>query len=134
MKTKILLSLIAACLALGAVAEDKPATATASVKRVSVEEFDQLRAGTNVVVLDVRTIAEFEKGCIPGAKNLDINSPRFGERLAELDRSKTYLVNCAVGMRSARACKRMASLGFTNVFDLADGFDGWSKARKPVER
>jgi phage shock protein E len=115
-----------------AAAEEKPAVTSA--KRVNVEEFDRLRAGTNVVLLDVRTAAEFEKGRIPGAKNLDINSIRFTEQLSAMDRSKTYLVSCAVGMRSARACKKMSSLGFTNVYDLETGFEGWNKARKPVEK
>ena len=110
---------------------DTPASKT---KRVTVDEYDLLRANTNYVVLDVRSKAEFEKGHIAGATNIDISSPRFAETVGALDRSKTYLVNCAVGMRSARACKKMEELGFTNLFDLAPGFDGWKKAGKPVEK
>jgi len=43
-------------------------------------------------------------------------------------------VNCAVGMRSARACKKMETMGFENLYDLGPGFDGWKNAHKPVEK
>jgi len=104
------------------------------VKRIGVEEFDKLRASTNAVLLDVRSAAEFEKGHIPAAINIDINSAQFADAAGALDKSKTYLVNCAVGMRSARACKKLEGMGFTNLFDLAPGFDGWKKAGKPMQK
>lgn len=108
-----------------------PAT---KVKRVTVEEYDKLRTATNTVILDVRSAAEFEKGHIPGATNIDISSAKFAERIGALDTNKTYLVNCAVGMRSARACKKMEAMGFANLYDLGGGFDGWKQAHKPVEK
>ena len=124
--------LAVACIGTG-VAQETGATPV-KARRVDVEEFDKLRSNTNVVLLDVRSVAEFEKGRIPGAINLDINSTQFAEKAGGLDKSKTYLVNCAVGMRSARACKKLEALGFTNLIDLAPGFDGWKKAGKPVTK
>ena len=115
-------------------ADGKEAAPATAVQRVNVDEYEKLRAGTNVVILDVRSAAEFEKGHIPGAINIDINSPRFAELTAPLDKSKTYLVNCAVGMRSARACKKLESSGFKSLYDLAPGFDGWKKAGRPVQK
>ncbi len=106
----------------------------AAVKRIGVEDYDKLRADTNNVILDVRSVAEFEKGRIPRAINIDINSKTFAERTAALDRNKTYLVNCAVGMRSAKACKKLEAMGFKNLYDLGPGFDGWKKAGKPIEK
>ena len=113
-------------------AEDAPAAATA--KRIGIAELEKLRGNTNVVILDVRTKDEFAKGRIPGAVNLDINSLRFMEMAGALDKSKIYVVNCAVGMRSARACKKLEPLGFKELYDFAPGFDGWKKERKPVEK
>ena len=136
MKLKLALSLVALLMiaAGGLRADDTNSIPVTKVKRIGVEEYDQLRAATNTVLLDVRTAAEFAKGRIPHAINLDINSPRFAEHIAALDTNKTYLVNCAVGMRSARACKKMETLGFGKLYDLAPGFDGWEKANKPVEK
>jgi len=107
---------------------------TNSVRRVSVDEFEKLWQAKTNVVLDVRTEKEFAAGHIPGAKNLDINSADFDEKLAKLDKSKTYLVHCAAGGRSARAGDKMKRLGFPSVTDLPSGFRGWEKAGKPVEK
>lgn len=139
MKIKTLPVLFACLLAMpGAslkAAEAGPAaTKPAAVKRVEVEEFDKLRQDKANIILDVRTEAEFKAGHIPGAVNMDVNEPGFSTKLAKLDKSKTYLVHCAAGMRSAKACGRLETAGFTNLFDLAPGFRGWEKAGKPVEK
>lgn len=135
MKMKLAIYWVAlVMIATGLRAGDTNSTVATKIKRISVEEYDQLQTATNTVLLDVRTAAEFEKGRIPHAINIDINSPWFTEQIAALDTNKTYLVNCAVGMRSARACKKMEALGFGKLYDLAPGFDGWKKAHKPVEK
>ena len=103
-------------------------------QRVDVEQFDKLRADKNNVVLDVRTEAEFKAGHIPGAVNIDANAPDFASKVAKLDKDKTYLVHCAGGRRSARACKQLEGMGFKELYDLAPGFGGWQKAGKPVEK
>ena len=102
-------------------------------RRVGVDEFERLWQDKNPV-LDVRTKKEFEAGHIPGALNLDVNSPEFVQRVSALDKKKIYLVHCAAGVRSARACQKMSELGFDNLIDLAPGFRGWEKAGKKVEK
>lgn len=114
-------------------AADKP-TVPPGVKNVSVEEFDKLRAGKDTVVLDVRTENEFKDGHIPGAVNLDVNSPDFAKKIAALDKSKTYLVHCASGRRSLKACSILKDGSFKHLANLEDGFNAWSKAGKPVEK
>ena len=112
-----------------------PSTNTATkVKIVGVEEFDKLRANKTNVVLDVRSAVEFKAGHIPGALNIDVNSPEFDKKIGELDKHKTYLVHCAAGSRSARACKKLERIGFQDLFDLRPGFKGWEAAGKPVEK
>jgi rhodanese-related sulfurtransferase len=114
---------------------DKTPSTPAPTKRIGLEEFDKLRAAnTNIVILDVRTAAEFEKGRIAGATNIDFNSLRFAEKVGALDKSKTYVVTCALGVRSARACRKLETLGFHELYDLAPGFDGWKKAFRPIEK
>src|SRR5437899_6117949 len=103
-------------------------------KDVNVEQFDKLRANTNNIILDVRTPEEFAAGHIAGAKNIDINTPDFEKKITELDKSKTYLVHCAAGGRSARACNKMSKLDFTNCYNLVGGMHAWERAGKPVEK
>jgi phage shock protein E len=109
----------------------KPATI---VKGVGVEEFANLRTNKTSVVLDVRTAGEYKAGHIPGALNIDFNSADFEKKVGELDKSKTYLVHCAAGVRSAKACSKLESLGFKQLVDLRPGFRAWQEAGKPVEK
>lgn len=131
----VLASLLAAPFARSADEKSPPpANVPTKVKRVDVEEFDKLRAKKENVVLDVRTEREFKAGHIPGAVNIDANAADFEEKIARLDKNKTYLVHCAAGGRSARACKKLEGVGFKELYDLAPGFNGWQKAGKPTEK
>ena len=103
-------------------------------KNVGVEEFEKLRADKHKQVLDVRTASEFAAGHVPGAVNIDVNGPDFEEKIAALDKDKTYLVSCAAGVRSATACSKMSRLKFTSLYNLEGGFKAWEKAGKAVEK
>jgi len=103
-------------------------------KKIKVEEFDSLRTKPNFQVLDVRTADEFKSGHVAGATNLNVHDPEFAKKLAALDKSKTYLVHCARGKRSAMATEQMLKAGLTNVLDFTGGFEAWIKAGKPVEK
>jgi phage shock protein E len=115
-------------------ADDSPSKSPTVTHKVGVEEFDKLRQNKSKTVLDVRTAQEFKSGHIPGAVNIDINSPDFENKIGALDKQKTYLVHCAAGGRSARACKKLEGMGFKELYDLSPGFRGWEKAGKPVEK
>jgi len=107
---------------------------TATYKDLSVDEFARLASDKQNVILDVRTPGEFAAGHIPGAVNLDYNAPDFQAKAAALDKSKTYLVHCAVGGRSVRACEKLSHLDFPNLYNLPGGFKAWAKAGQPVEK
>lgn len=131
---------LAATFSLPAVAADKPAAKSAEApankrfRNVDVQEWEKLRKDSKVVVLDVRTAEEFADGHMPGAINLDIRGGKFAETLAGLDKSKTYLVHCAVGGRSAKACGQMDGLKFEKVVNLSGGITAWEAAgNKPIK-
>ena len=141
---KTLLCILAtsmASLSLPATAADKAATKTPAeapaskrFRNVDVAEWETLRKDAKVVVLDVRTAEEYADGHMQGAINLDIRGGKFAETLAGMDKSKTYLVHCAVGGRSAKACGQMDSLKFEKVLNLSGGIIAWEAAgHKPVK-
>ena len=141
---KNLLCLLAASMAslcLPSTAADKPAAKTPAeapaskrFRNVDVAEWETLRKDPKVVVLDVRTAEEFADGHMQGAINLDIRGGKFAETLAGLDKTKTYLVHCAVGGRSAKACGQMDGLKFEKVLNLSGGITAWEAAgHKPVK-
>lgn len=116
--------------------------ATSSVVDVTAEEgvsvlggADALVAGAgspDLTILDVRTPAEFAQGHLPGAVNLDLNNPGFGDALAALDKSETYFVYCQTSNRSGTATQLMADAGFEDVYDLQGGIVAWAQQGLPV--
>lgn len=81
----------------------------------------------DVVILDVRTDAEVAEGMIPGARQIDFRSDSFKEEVAKLDTTKTYVVYCRTGGRSAAASKIMTEeLGFDRVNNLLGGYSQYS--------
>ena len=111
-----------------------PITDTAPYKDVSVDEFARMAADKQNVILDVRTAEEFAAGHLLGAINIDYNAADFEAKVAALDKGKEYLVHCASGVRSARACQKLVGLGFPKLYNLPGGFRAWVKADKPVEK
>ena len=107
---------------------------SAAFKDLSVEEFGGMAGDKQNVILDVRTPEEFQAGHIPGAVNLDVSASDFQTKAGLLDRSKTYLVHCASGVRSVRACEKLVQLDFPILYNLPGGFRAWAKAGKPVEK
>jgi rhodanese-related sulfurtransferase/thioredoxin-related protein len=103
-------------------------------KDLSVTEFAKQATDKQNVILDVRTPKEFVAGHIPGAVNLDYLASDFEKKARALDKTKTYLVLCATGVRSARACVKLSQLDFPKLYDLPGGFKAWVKAGEPVEK
>ena len=58
----------------------------------------------------------------------------FEAKAAALDKGKTYLVHCASGIRSVRACEKLEKLDFPSLYNLPGGFKAWVKAGEPVEK
>ncbi len=113
--------------------DQKPAKRKSEAPKISLEEFERRKAEKDAVVLDVRSPEEFAAGHVPGAVNLPVKAKDFDERVAALDKKKTYLVHCAVGVRSEQACKKMSAT-VDNLFNFAGGMKAWQGAGKPVER
>ena len=101
---------------------------------VTTTEAVQLMNQKHAVLIDIRPAAEFAAGHIPGAVNLDVTAADFQAKADLLDRSKTYLVHCASGVRSARACDKLNQLDFPNLYNRPGGFRAWAKAGKPFEK
>jgi phage shock protein E len=135
----LLLSLSVATVAAAADAKDekKPSAEKKEgmrFKSVDVAEFEKLRADKKNIVLDVRTPKEFEAGHIPGAVNIDVNAPDFPEKVAQLEKRKTYLVHCGAGVRSAKACDKMSHLACPKLYNLEGGFKAWETAGNKPEK
>lgn len=106
-----------------------------NVKNVSAVEFKKLMTEQNTVVIDLRTNDEINsKGFIKNMQQIDYLAKDADSKIEKLDRSKSYLLYCAGGGRSADAAEQMIKLGFKNVINLEKGFDDWKKQGLEVEK
>lgn len=128
-------SLLLALLLPAAMLFAEPAASAAAPKNVTVGEAEKLiKDDPKAVVLDVRSPEEYAAGHIKGAKNIDLHGDDFEKQIAALDKSKTYVVHCAAGGRSAQACKVLEQVKIPSVVHMNEGFNAWQKAGKPVEK
>jgi len=87
-----------------------------------------LKDGTRkVIVLDVRSAAEYRAGHIPGAKHLPLEQLRAGLPLLEGMKGADVVCVCASGKRSALAGVRLRRAGFPTVYNLWGGMLLWGR-------
>jgi len=102
--------------------------------QLSPEEFEKKSKERGVVIIDVRTAAEFSSGKIKGAKNISYPGGGFKSSVDKMDRNSTYLVYCLSGSRSAGALNQMKTMGFNSVYHLNHGINNWRSSGKSLVR
>ena len=103
-------------------------------ENTDVQGFTELIADSNVVVLDVRTAAEFAEGHIKGAILIDQGQSDFVEKVKiTLPIEKKIAVYCRSGRRSANAAGKLADVGYKCV-NLKGGIIAWKEADMPVTK
>jgi hydroxyacylglutathione hydrolase len=79
-----------------------------------------------LVILDVRTLSEYEEGHIEGAINIPVTS--LLQRIGDLDRENEILVYCGLGICSSRALNMLNSYNFSKVYSIIGGIEAWKQA------
>lgn len=98
---------------------------------VSVERARELiQENPSLVILDVRTDAEFREGHIEGAINIPVGE--LEGRLGELDRGDEMLVYCRTGNRSSTAVGILEENDFTKIYHMNRGITAWTSAGYPT--
>ena len=94
---------------------------TGAVSTTTAQEWLKAATQPGVVIVDVRTPAEYAAGHVDGAVNLDVQAADFTTKLADLDPKGTYAIYCQSGRRSGLAASEMEKAGFANVHNLKGG-------------
>lgn len=89
---------------------------------ILMPEFYQLTKQTELNILDVREVDEYENGHVPDSKNYPLS--QLNQQFIDLDSSQSYHVICQSGGRSAMACEFLAEQGF-NVTNVMGGTAAW---------
>lgn len=106
-----------------------------SFESLSVDDFEALIADPEVQRLDVRTVAEYSDGHIPGSININVLEEGTFETFADtlLQKDRAVALYCRSGKRSKKAASILNRKGY-QVYELNEGFNGWQKAGKEVEK
>lgn len=101
-------------------------------KNLSADEFEDYLQKDSVQLVDVRTVAEYSDGHIPGSININVLDEQFAANVDELlDKNQSVAVYCKSGRRSRNAARILVKKGF-HVINLDKGFENWKELDKPV--
>lgn len=91
------------------------------MEKISIDKLHDLKPdmGSEELVLDVRTPAEYAEGHIKGARNHDHET--VGSIANELKDYKTVYVHCKMGGRAQKAATDLAATGLTNIVCVSQG-------------
>lgn len=101
-------------------------------ENIDVQGFATLIADSDVVVLDVRTAAEFKEGHIQGAILIDQKQDDFVDKVkAVIPMDKKVAIYCRSGRRSANAAGKLVDIGYKCV-NLKGGIMAWKEDDFPI--
>ena len=120
---------------------DMVTKARSAIAEIDAGDATALAGDDRYQFIDIRDIRERQKtGWVPGSFHcprgmlefwIDPESPYFKDVFA--DESKTYVLYCAAGWRSALATAQMQGMGFEPVAHITGGFSSWLEAGGAVE-
>lgn len=111
--------------------EDLVAEAKQHIVEIDVAKSKQLLEEGPIVLIDTREESEYAQGHIEQALLIPRGMLEFkvGNMPELADQSKTVLIYCRSGNRSALAAQTLQQLGYTHVLSMAGGFEAWKKSQ-----
>lgn len=113
--------------------ESYPVQVTAvKIEEVPIAEYQKLTVdeaktmidtGEYDIILDVRSLDEYNEGHIESAILLSYNEIKQKAEATLYDKDEVILVYCRSGKRSESAAKQLIDMGYTNVYDFGGIID-----------
>jgi rhodanese-related sulfurtransferase len=88
----------------------------------------------NALVVDLRPAADFEKGHIPGSRNVQTSQFDPENKQLAAARALPVVLVCKAGQASGDAAKRLLKAGFERVYVLDGGIGAWQQADLPLAK
>jgi glyoxylase-like metal-dependent hydrolase (beta-lactamase superfamily II)/rhodanese-related sulfurtransferase len=99
-----------------------------AINAVSSEEFASAY-NSNINIVDVRRIGEFEEEHIDGATNAPLDY--LPANLESVPKTEPIYVHCRSGYRSIIASSILRNYGFKNIINIKDGYKGIAETNIP---
>lgn len=98
------------------------------MRELTPDELQDMRDNHDPVIIDVLPNKYYRKQHIPGALNIEGGDLDMVEDLLDEDRQiVVYCMDDECGA-SPQAAKQLEEMGFTAVYDLPSGIEGWKEA------
>lgn len=104
--------------------DNKITVKDANIQYVSMNDIEKImNENENYIILDVRTIEEYNDGHIPGA--ICIPNETIDENVVSKlpDKEQLILIYCRSGNRSKQATKKLKDLGYINLIEFGGIID-----------
>jgi rhodanese-related sulfurtransferase len=105
---------------------------TSGFKAVDPAGLTALINRQDALLVDVSGTAEFEKGHIAGAKNVQMSQFDADNKILAKVRDLPVAVVCRTGTTSAEAARKLVKAGFKQVHWLDGGIAAWQQANLPL--
>jgi rhodanese-related sulfurtransferase len=107
--------------------------AKSRVKQVNIDEYQKMPRDGHILI-DVREDREWSEGHAAGAIHLGKGVIERDIEKEIPDKSKTLVLYCGGGFRSALAAEALQKMGYTDAISLDGGWRAWNQAGLPVEK
>ncbi|MEM1283378.1 MAG: MBL fold metallo-hydrolase [Chlamydiota bacterium] len=105
---------------------------TTQFKTWSVEKLNNLLTEDNPpILIDVRTMGEWESGHIPGALHIPMDT--LTEKISSVNKGEKLALICRTGYRASVAASIAQRLGYKNVVNIDGGMVSWHQKKLPLE-
>ena len=97
----------------------------AEYKKITSDEAKKMIETQKVIVVDVRTLEEYNEGHIPNAISIPLETIENKAEVKLKNKDDLILVYCRSGRRSREAALKLIENGYTNVIDFG-GIKDWN--------
>ena len=99
---------------------------SSKINIISDSQFLEIQ-DTDYILVDVRTIDEYESGHIQNAINFDFYSESFQKEILSLDKSSLIILYCRTQNRSTKTANYLKENGYKEISVIEGGITSWVK-------
>jgi len=99
---------------------------SSKINIISDSQFLEIQ-DSDYILVDVRTVEEYESGHIQDAVNFDFYSESFQNDILTLDKRSSIILYCRTQNRSTKTANYLKENGYKEITVIAGGITSWVK-------
>lgn len=101
-------------------------------KKLSLQAAITLLNHQNGIIVDVRNLAEYNKGHVQGALHAPLSTLSSAISSFKPYQQRPIIVACQTGFQAPAACTMLRKAGFNTLYYLDGGMNAWMNDRLPM--